>query len=104
MDLRTYKPYTLVGPLALQLVLAPLSVHSSTTDYICQNIFLLQLNSRKAFSSVNQHLYLLRSKTFQKFIFQTAQDRDLTFTPSQVATCKLLLEEEDSGIDILNKD
>ena len=34
VDQRAYKPYTLVGPPALPLVLAPLSVYSLTTDYI----------------------------------------------------------------------
>ena len=34
VDHRAYKPYTPVGPPALQLILDPLAVNSSTTDYV----------------------------------------------------------------------
>ena len=39
VDHRVYKPYTLVGPPALWLVIAPLAVYSSTTDYICGVVY-----------------------------------------------------------------
>ena len=70
VDYRAYKPYTPVGPPALRLVLAPIAVYSSTTDYIFTKYTsltkFLRVLSGNENSKFSQH-YLLHDSNLKHY-------------------------------------